>query len=1063
MRSLLVIGVLLCLGVAHHAAAQTKHNFLFRHTSMEKILMAMEKESGYRFLYNPRLLPATPVTFRAKRATLFAALDKLLGDSLTYRMLDNRLIVISAVVRHQATDTAGHKEDIAPVQQLHEVMVTAMGIRKELRSVGYAIQEVKVEGTPLVKAREANAYSSLFGKVAGLAVNNSRYLYNNSQLYLRGRQPLIVVDGVPVNTDSWDVNIEDISSMVVLKSAAAAALYGQDGGRGAIQIITKRSLAKNGIEVAFNSTSELQSGLVAMPRAQHSYGPGDYFKYAFVDGKGGGTYDADYNLWGPRFEGQPITQWDSPRGPDGKLVPLPWVARNTRNMEDFLRNGLLSTNNISVTGKNDQGDFRLSFTQLLQRGSIPNTHLGISTVMASAGYKLSKKVKVDVQLSYNKQYAPNYPQINYGPESPVYELLIWGGANFDINDPKLRNYWVPGKEGLQQQWVEYTRYNNPWFNAYEYKKAFYKDVLTGYGALSWQLSDQLDMQLKTAYNGYFTDQHTNYPVSGLYYGVDFYKTGAYSESSDRYYQVNNSLLVNYNKKLSRSFSLKTTTGLNVQDLRYRSSSAHTTGGLVIPGIYTLQNSVKPIDNADDYTSARRMLSAFFMTDLGYKDFLFLDISGRADKNSSMPDHRDTYFYPQASVSAVLSDVIKLPSFISFLKLSASVARVGEGLTTSSQNYSLEQTYDKGTTWQGFPSVNYATDNVLYNKDIRPEFHTDYEVGLDIRLLQDRISVKTQAYKTIDGPQIFNLSISNASGFNYRKENGLITERRGLEFTVEANPLRTNSFRWDMLFNMSSNINYLRSAYDAMPNNFRVKVGERTDQLYIHPFERNPQTGAILYHANGTPVINDQVVKFWGYANPDWLLGTTQTLRWKWLSLTMEFDGSIGGKIFNTLNYKMWQSGAHPDSDNYYRYQDWLHRNDPSYRGTRIGVGDVVVSGEAKYNAEGKIISDTRVFAPNTTPVLEQNWANSYETSDEMNYQGKTYFKLRGITFTCRAPESWVKRINGLSAASISLVMRNVMYFAPMKQIDMDHWSYSSKSELEEPSLRSYGVNLNVKF
>ncbi|SEW36611.1 TonB-dependent receptor plug domain-containing protein [Chitinophaga arvensicola] len=1064
MKSLLVICTLIALLVTNYATAQQKFTFSYRNISMEKMLAHMEEKSGYRFLYNPRLISPAPVSLKVRNATLSKALDKLLGDSLTYRFLDNKLVVISRKTHTTAKDTTTATTQ-EQVHDLHEVMVTALGIRKEARSLGYALQELKIEGSVMVKSREANAYSSLFGKVAGLTVSNSRYLYNDPQLYLRGKQPLIVVDGVPVNSDSWDLNIEDVASIVVLKSAAAAALYGQEGARGAIQVISKRGTSsKKGFEVSVNSTTELQSGAVAIPHAQHSYGPGDYFKYAFVDGKGGGTYDYDYNLWGPRLEGQLITQWDSPKDAAGNLVPLPWVAKNNHNLEDFLRTGILATNNIAVAGRNEQGDFRLSFTQMNQRGSIPNTRLGITTFMMSGGYKLGKKVRVDAQLAYNKQYAPNYPQISYGPESPIYELLIWGGSNFDIKDPRLKNYWYPGKEGLQQQWVEYTRYNNPWFNAYEYQKAFYKDVFTGYASMAYQFNDQLDMQLKTAFNGYFTNQHTNYPVSGLYYGADFNKVGAYAETANRYNQINNSLLLNYHRSLLPEVSMKATTGVNVQTIHYQNSSAHTAGGLVIPGIYTLQNSVKPIDNAQDYTAARQMLSAFFMTDFSYKNFLFLDLSGRVDKNSSMPANHDTYFYPQASVSVVLSDILKLPSPVSFLKLSASVANVGEGLTTSiAQNYSLEQTYDKGTTWQGFPSVNYATDNILYSKDIRPEFHTAYEAGLEIRLLQNRLGLKTQAYRSVDGPQIFNLSISNTSGYNYRKVNGLVTERRGLELTLEATPLQRPQLRWDMAMNWSSNISYLRKVYDTLANYMRVKVGERMDQLYINPFERNPATGAILYHSDGTPIINEQVYKFYGYTNPDWIVGTTQTITWKQLSLTLEFDGSFGGKIFNLLNYKMWQSGANPQSDNIYRYQDWLHRNDPGYKGTRIGVGDIVTSGEVKYDAHGNVVSDTRKFAPNTTPVLEQNWANSYETADERNYQSKTYFKLRGITFTYRMPPALIGKIKGLSAASLSLVMRNVMYFAQLKQIDLDHWAYNAESELEEPSMRSFGLNLNVKF
>ncbi|CAL1519841.1 hypothetical protein MMC2321_03593 [Chitinophaga sp. MM2321] len=1112
-----------------YARAQQKFTFSYTNTSMEKILTAMEEKSGCKFLYNPRLLPTGPVTLRARKVSLPHALDMLLGDSLAYRILDNKLIVIAAVgsrsvmqsvsgtvvneeeqpvvgatVHEQGAETGvitdekgmfnllvtangalgishvgyNHKTIlIEGKQQLHivleeqykelqEVMVTALGIQKEARSIGYAVQEVKVSGTEMVKAREPNAYSALYGKVAGLAVQNSRYLYNNPQLYLRGKVPLIVVDGVPVNSDSWDLNIDDVESIVVLKGAAAAALYGQAGAMGAVQIISKRgSNNKRGFEVEINSTTELQKGAIAIPHAQYNYGPGDYFKYAFVDGKGGGIFDYDYNIWGPRLEGQLITQWNSPRDANGNLVPLPWEVKNKDNLGDFLQTGMLATNNIAVSGRNEQGDFRLSVTQLNQRGTLPNTRLGITTMQMSGGYKLGKKARVDAQFTYNKQYAPNYPSIAYGPESPIYGLLIWSGSNFDINDPELKNYWYPGMEGLQQRWVEYTRYNNPWFNANEYKKAFYKDVLTGYASLSYNLNKYLDVQVKSAFNIYFTNQNTNYPVSGLYYGVDFYKNGAYAESSNRYSQQNNSVLLNFHRQLPAGFAMKLSMGGNIQTIRFQSSDAHTSGGLLIPGVYTLQNSAKQIDNATSYRAVKQVASVFGYADFSYKNVLFLDITGRADRNSSMPIDHNTYFYPQASMSAVISDMVSLPKPISFLKLSASVAKVGEGISSTALNrdYSLVPTYDKGNTWLGNRSVNYAIDNVLYNKDIRPEFHTAFETGMDIRFFNQRLGLSAQAYRSVDGPQIFSLSISNASGFGYRKVNGLVTERRGLELNLAGALVKTKTFTWDMVMNWSSNITYLKEVYDTMDSYQRVKIGERFDQIYINPFERNPTTGAMLYHSNGTPIVNDQVYKFWGYADPDWMLGTTQTIAYKDISLTLEFDGSFGGKIFNYLNYKMWQSGTNPASDNEYRYQDWLHRDDPGYKGTRVGVGDIVTSGEVKYDQQGKIISDTRTFAPNTMPVLEENWANSYETADERKYRSKTYFKLRGITLTYRFPEKLLRRVKEVHAASVSLVTRNVMYFAQLKEIDLDHWAYNSESELEEPSMRSIGINLNIKF
>lgn len=1123
MKMRVLICMLLFVMLCFRARAQEWYSFSFRKTPMAGIMKDIEKKTGYKFLYNVRNIPQAPIDFYIRKATLPEILQKLFGTHLPYRILDNKLIVISpgydparrrtitgvlldphehpvsgASIHAEGESSGvvsgadGHFSISVPEnafvrvshigyfdktftadnsayfkvmldekhEDLEEVTVTALGIPKETRSVGVAAQAFHVAGTEILKAREPNAFTSLFGKVAGLGVQNSHYLFNNPALYLRGQRPLVVMDGVPVDTDSWDINMDDVQSVVVLKGPAAGALYGQQGANGAIQIITRRGSAnQRKVEVSINSTTEWQNSSVAFPHSQDSYGPGDYFKYAFGDGKGGGINDYDYNIWGPRMEGQLITQWDSPRDASGRLVPLPWIPRNNNNLRDFLRTGLLSVNNVAVSGKGTDGDFRVSLTQLLQRGIVPNTKLGITTTHISAGQNLGKKARADVMISYNRQYTPNYPTIYYGPQSPIYELLIWNGSNFDINDPRLRNYWQPGKEGMQQQWIEYTRYNNPWFNAYENMKAFYKDVLTGYVSLQYQILPSLDLQLRSAFNMHNTSQQQSFPVSGLYYGADFYKVGAYSESSTRYAQHNQSFMLNFKKQVTDDWELKLSGGGNLQTIRSRNYSAHTAGGLIAPGVYTLQNSAKPVNNAENYRSLMQVASFYGYADIAYKNLLYLDFSGRFDRNSNLPLRHNLYFYPQASLSAIISDMVKMPRAISFLKWTASVARVGEGLAP----YSLAQTYERVGAWLGSQGVAYATDNVMYNPDIKPEFHTTMETGLDVRLFKNRIGVKSQFYRTVDGPQIFNLSISAASGYGWQKMNGLELERRGVEIMLEATPVCVKNFSWQTGMNISRNVRYLKKVYDSLNHHIRVNVGERYDQLYINPFERNPNNGAILFHANGTPVIDRTKYQFFGYTDPDWIVGATQQLHYKNFHLTLEFDGSFGGKFMNYVNYKMWQAGSNPASDNEYRYQDWLHRNDPAYRGSRIGEGDVVTGGSITYDAHGNVASDTRTFARNTTPVLEQDWANTYETSDERSYQSKTWFKMRGATLTYQLPQKFLRKVGGLQAGSVSLVSRNVMYFSKQKQIDLDHWSYRTSSDLEEPSMRSVGVNIQLKF
>ena len=314
-----------------------------------------------------------------------------------------------------------------------------------------------------------------------MTITPSANLFGDPGIYLRGQSGvLIVVDGVPISSDSWNLSPDDIETYSILKGANAAALYGSRGQRGAILITTRKgSSANKGFTVEFNSSTQLQTGYNAIPDYQTSYGAGDNFKYAFKDGKGGGVNDNDYFVWGPRFEGQLITQYNSPVDPVTKaLVPIPWLARGTDNLKNFLRDGLLSTNNVAISTKSEVGDMRLSISQLFQRGTVPNTKLGSTNFNFSGGLNAGKKVRFEAAINYNKQITPNYPDANYGPNSYVYLMNIWGGADYDVRD--LKNYWKPGQENIQQYNREYTIYNNPYFTAYENLHSYAKDDIAMY-------------------------------------------------------------------------------------------------------------------------------------------------------------------------------------------------------------------------------------------------------------------------------------------------------------------------------------------------------------------------------------------------------------------------------------------------------------------------------------------------------------------------------------------------------------------------------------------------------
>ncbi len=343
--------------------------------------------------------------------------------------------------------------------QLNEVVVTALGIEKTKSTIGYAIGDVK--GSEMVKAREPNAVNALVGKVSGLVIGSSSEILGAPSVLLRGVQPLFVVDGVPVQSDTWNINPDDIESYTVLKGATAAALYGSRGQYGAIQITTKRGTKdKREFSVEFNSSTMFESGFLAIPEVQDEYGPGDHGQYSFVDGRGGGTNDGDYDIWGPKFNGQLIAQYDSPiDNATGNRIPTPWIARGKDNLKRFLETGLLSTNSLAVASSNEKYDLRFSTAYSYQKGIVPNTSLNMTNFNLSGGYNISKKLRFDANIAYSRQNTPNVPDVNYGPNSIIYNMITWGGADWDIDD--MREYWQPGKEGVQSIYAEYQRYQIP--------------------------------------------------------------------------------------------------------------------------------------------------------------------------------------------------------------------------------------------------------------------------------------------------------------------------------------------------------------------------------------------------------------------------------------------------------------------------------------------------------------------------------------------------------------------------------------------------------------------------
>lgn len=949
-------------------------------------------------------------------------------------------------------------------QSLNEVVVTALGIKKEKQAIGYSVQEIK--GKDMVKAREPNAISGLAGRVSGLTITPSTNLFGDPGITLRGRSNiLIVVDGMPINTDSWNLSPDDIESYSVLKGANAAALYGNRGQNGAIVITTKRAKSQDkGFQVEFNSSTQLQTGYNAIPKIQTEYGPGSNYQYAFKDGRGGGINDNDYNIWGPRFEGQLIPQYNSPIDPKtGQLIPLPWEARGKDNLKKFLQNGLLSTNNIAISTKNDHGDLRLSASQMFQRGTTPNTKLGSTNINLTGGINAGSKLRFDASINYNKQYSPNYPNIAYGPNSPIYILTLWGAADYDIDD--LRNYWQPGKENVQQYNREYTIYDNPWMTAYENLRTYDKDDIYGYVSANYKFNDKLSLNARTSASTWNRNRTIKIPISAnLYnYNIGGSRVGGYQETYDTFWENNTEVSLKYQNRIAEDIGFSGSVFGNLRTVSVKSLFARTDRGLTVPGVYDLSNSIMPTVSTND-RALRQVGSVYGFMDVDYKSMLFLNLTGRFDKSSTMPVKNNTYFYPSASLSAVISQMVTLPKVISALKIRGAYANVASDFVNESAQYDIYKllpAYSNYGRWaNAMTGVTYT--DVLPNPDLVAERVKTAEIGLETRLFNNRLGFDFAFFRNLEGPRIIELATSVTSGVRARQTNGLTLLRKGIELSIDGTLIQQKDFSWNVMVNASTNHAWLHDIDGHQTRSGNVRVGERWDGYYVNDFQRD-EKGMPIVGTNGLPAYNPYVSRI-GYSDNKFTASISNSFRYRDFSFSFLVDGRFGGLIKNVQDAKQWGSGTHPESANEYRLKDWENRDVKDYKGTVMTNGLKIVKGQLNTDQDGKIISDTREFAPNDIAVLWQNWATNYYQSGPITAKSRTFVKLREIVFSYNVPANLLKNSRFFRSASVSVVGRNLLYFTGKgtQNMDLDQFT-SASSDYQTPSVKSFGLNLNASF
>lgn len=1014
-------------------------------------------------------------------------------------------------------------------KSLNEVVVTALGVKKEFQKLGYS--QSQINGDELTVARDANPLQSMAGKVAGLTIGASSEFYGVPTVVLRGSKDILyVIDGEPVNSDTYDFNPDDIDTYTVLKGPNAAALYGFRGINGAIIITTKKGTKdKKGWQVDYNSTTEAEKGFVVLPQSQTEYGRGTNYQYTY----GNVLYDNTQRLpeWGPRFDGVFQTQqYDSPYDPaTGIRQKTPWLARGVNNFNNFVQTGLTSTNSLALAASGSNYDIRIAYGHTYQKGDFPNTQLNADNFKLGAGYDITPKLRVDADLNLNLQYSPNIPDVDYGPESYAYMFKVYGSSDYNINSLKNIYQGPQGVPGLSQYAAEYGRENNAWFIADEWLKGRKKTDIYGSLKLTYKLTNDLSASLRTALDTY-NEQNTEDVPAGTnlnqylpWYTFGWY--GDYREDDRNSLENNTDLLLNYNHKFG-NWNISGLAGASERSFEYTSEWA-TTQDLALPGVYNLNNSLnKPyIYNFD---SKMQVYSGYYSFDVGYKNYFTVSTTGRVDNLSTLPKGSNTFFYPSVSLSSVVSDYVKLPEFISFLKLRGSFADVKGALTspTIGTSYNALQSTALGTGWNskpvggligygselytpyngptyvnespvasatyynGQPSV--SLSNTISNPLIKPYDVVSYEAGFDAKFLANRLGLNATYFTTTNGPNIFQYTVPTSTTFSNKLVNGLTTLKKGIEIELTGSILKSkDGLNWDINANYSTYKETLKSVYNGQTsinqNGHTYQIGDRLDAIYGTKFVRDAQ-GDII-NSGGVPLqapaqANNGNFGLLGYADPDFSFGITNHFSYRNFFLSFQFDGRIGGKIYDRTYYQSMNGGTALETASgafgAARLAEWNSTAEGTQTATPqyIGQGVVITSGTPIYGPGGVITNLSQLqFAPNSTKVLVQSYVSSGigANFDEYYMISRSYAKLREATIGYSLPDNVLKG-SFIKKASFSIVGRNLLYFAARKDVDLDEYasgydastraltgSDNGSIDLSSPTARRYGFNIHLTF
>ena len=978
---------------------------------------------------------------------------------------------------------------------LDEVVVTALGISREKKALGYTAQEVKQDA--LVQGKDNNLLNSLSGKIAGVRITNTQGDVGSSRIVIRGEtsiagenQPLFIVDGIPVDNSQLnarssgrdfknaiaDLNPEDIKTLTVLKGPNAAALYGARAAHGAIVITTKGGdKRQKGIGITLHSSTQV-SFVATLPEFQNLFGQGAGGRFSYVDGKGAGVNDGVDESWGPRLDiGLLIPQFDSPLDADGNRVATPWVS-HPNNVRDYFRMGISTNNGISVARGDDKYQFRVGYNYEKQVSIVPDAGTNKTNISLNTDYHLAKWIVVGATANYIVYTAPSLP----GSATP-------SGSNVRSNSPMLQFLWFGRQVDTNSLKADYTRnwnssyYDNPFWSASYNTQSQERHRLIGDLHAEFRLTDGLNVRFRTSTDWYNDRRKSKVKWGSAGAGSPY---GSYAEDAYTVKENNTEVLVTYIKQLNKNWGIDALLGFNVRNKQYE-NNYQAAPRLAVADLYTLTNSRDPLTSSNDFYRLRQY-GLYGSIQLDYRRWAFLNITGRNDWSSTLPVDNNSYFYPSVTASVLLSEAFGWRSkAVNYLKIRGGWSQVG----ADANPYQLATVFTSETAFNGNPLQSSST--IGMNPNLKPEKTSSIEAGFEAAFWDNRLYLDFTYYKTDSRNQILKLATTAASGYTSQVRNAGHIRNRGYEIQLGAVPIQTSKgFRWNLDLNYGANSSKvvklddegLITSYQLYSSGIQIlaSVGEAYGTLFGTSYVRDAN-GNVVVDANGLPKIST-TNKTLGKFTPDWTGGISNTFSYRSLSLSFLIDASVGGSIFSNTNktgkytgvLANTLSGRDAEHGGLWYYTDAMGNNvrlseSPSYSVSSDGLYYAQVNGQSTRVYQDGIMVEgvTESGSKNEEVVSAEKYYHRIYSIAEANVYDASYVKLREVALSYRLPRLWTQKLH-LQEASVTLTGRNLWtIYKSVPNIDPESALTTGNAQGVEayslPTTRSFGVNLSVKF